>query len=398
MTPTLPRGATADGASRSTAARRRAALAARGTRLLAAADELLGDEPGPLDDRPDDLDAAGARIDVASASVVEALGAGGGDPAALGHLLVELQAYRSDLREHEHAERRDRLAAAEAGLAPLRWVHDPRELLARVCEALVTSCGFDRAMLSRVEGPTWRPWKSFAATEREHEPRFREWISANPEIPLDHLLLENEMVRRQAPAIVSSPEDPRVYAPLAEASGLTSYVAAPLVPTGRVIGFLHADHAGGPVSDVDRDVLWAFAESFGHLFERAVLLNRLAEQREQVSRAMDTVASVLSELATAEIELAARAPGPVARPRPAVDETARVQGSRIEALLTARELEVLTLMATGATNARIAEELVISDATVKSHVKRILRKLRAGNRAEAIARYLRLTMGGGEPA
>ena len=49
-------------------------------------------------------------------------------------------------------------------------------------------------------------------------------------------------------------------------------------------------------------------------------------------------------------------------------------------------------MATGATNNRIAEQLVITDGTVKSHVKRILRKLRAANRAEAIARYLRLTM------
>ena len=49
-------------------------------------------------------------------------------------------------------------------------------------------------------------------------------------------------------------------------------------------------------------------------------------------------------------------------------------------------------MATGATNGRIAEQLVITDGTVKSHVKRILRKLRAANRAEAIARYLRLTM------
>jgi DNA-binding NarL/FixJ family response regulator len=53
---------------------------------------------------------------------------------------------------------------------------------------------------------------------------------------------------------------------------------------------------------------------------------------------------------------------------------------------------VLTLMATGATNSRIAEQLVITDGTVKSHVKRILRKLRSANRSEAIARYLRLTI------
>jgi DNA-binding NarL/FixJ family response regulator len=71
--------------------------------------------------------------------------------------------------------------------------------------------------------------------------------------------------------------------------------------------------------------------------------------------------------------------------------------SRIDALLTPRELEVLALMATGATNSRIAEQLVITDGTVKSHVKRILRKLRSANRSEAIARYLRLTMGAVPP-
>ena len=47
-------------------------------------------------------------------------------------------------------------------------------------------------------------------------------------------------------------------------------------------------------------------------------------------------------------------------------------------------------MSDGSTNAAIANELVISEGTVKSHVKHILRKLRASNRAEAVSRYLRL--------
>ena len=36
---------------------------------------------------------------------------------------------------------------------------------------------------------------------------------------------------------------------------------------------------------------------------------------------------------------------------------------------------------------------MISEGTVKSHVKHILRKLRAANRAEAVSRYLRLFIG-----
>jgi DNA-binding NarL/FixJ family response regulator len=64
------------------------------------------------------------------------------------------------------------------------------------------------------------------------------------------------------------------------------------------------------------------------------------------------------------------------------------------ARLTPREREVLALLAGGATNARIAGRLTLSETTVKSHVKHILRKLGAANRAEAIARYARLAREG----
>jgi DNA-binding NarL/FixJ family response regulator len=56
--------------------------------------------------------------------------------------------------------------------------------------------------------------------------------------------------------------------------------------------------------------------------------------------------------------------------------------------LTKRELEVLGLMAAGATNAEIADRLVIAQSTVQSHVKHILRKFDARNRTEAVSKYL----------
>jgi DNA-binding NarL/FixJ family response regulator len=70
--------------------------------------------------------------------------------------------------------------------------------------------------------------------------------------------------------------------------------------------------------------------------------------------------------------------------------------AQFASVLTGREIEVLALMATGATNDRIADELVIANGTVKSHVKRILRKLCVENRAEAISRYLHVTIGDGQ--
>lgn len=52
--------------------------------------------------------------------------------------------------------------------------------------------------------------------------------------------------------------------------------------------------------------------------------------------------------------------------------------------LTAREVDVLRLIGRGATNQEIADQLVISEATVKTHVGRILSKLELRDRAAAI--------------
>lgn len=63
--------------------------------------------------------------------------------------------------------------------------------------------------------------------------------------------------------------------------------------------------------------------------------------------------------------------------------------------LTPREAEVLTLIAEGLTNTQIADRLVVSQATVKSHVNRVFAKAAVRDRAQAVAYAYRNGLAGG---
>ena len=91
-------------------------------------------------------------------------------------------------------------------------------------------------------------------------------------------------------------------------------------------------------------------------------------------RAVAAGDAVLSPAITRQLldQVGRRLPAPVSRTPDAV------------AALTEREREVLRMMAGGMTNAEIAEALVVSDATVKSHVSNLLGKLGLRDRVQAV--------------
>jgi DNA-binding CsgD family transcriptional regulator/GAF domain-containing protein len=294
-------------------------------------------------------------------------------------LIMDLQQLAMDWYLHDTAMRGQRLADCAAGLARLRTLPSSAALADSVCEEVVLRCGFHRAVLSKVESRSWKPLILHHRGGKESQPWFADWI--NQRVPLTDTAPEAEMLSRRRPMLVYDTADAPVYRPLIVQAGQSrSYALAPLVVGQNVVGFLHTDHhpLARRVDESDRDVLWAFADGFSHIYERAMLTEQLRAQRDSVRELFFGAVDRLDELCESTSE--------------------RMSGSADAAVddhhspvvdLTDREAEVFELLLTGATNQAIADRLVISEGTVKSHVKHILRKYGAVNRAQAIAWALR---------
>ena len=251
---------------------------------------------------------------------------------------------------------------------------------------LVCELGFDRAIISRVEDGLW-------ISEAVFVPENEEWAAeinrAGQESPqqLGSGILETEIVRRRDGLLVTDVQsDSRVNRPIAVASKSRSYVAAPIISGGRVVGLLHADKYRQS-TDVDADdcqLLIGFAQSLRLALSRA----RLAEEMSDAKSRLDAISSMLGfttdtihEVSVRRANESSTLDSGTGHPRPQPNRTA--PSSSVP--LTRREHEVLALMAKGSTNSAIARELVIAEGTVKQHVKHVLRKLQVANRSEAVA-------------
>jgi DNA-binding CsgD family transcriptional regulator len=269
----------------------------------------------------------------------------------------------------------------QAGLGRLRGLVAASTLLARGAEELCHSCGFARSLIFSVDDERMTP----AGASGDAESESVVWGAA---LSLAELPLESELLRRRMPLLV---DDVGAMRSVGALWGSTSYVAAPVMPQGAVVGVLYADRRGQhrAVDALDRATLAAFAEGFGFAFQATVLSTRLRVQHDQVRDMLRSTEQLFDEFIAEERRRVDHADSL----RAAHHTASFLEGSssRLEQVLTPREIDVIQLLAAGETNAGVASRLAITEGTAKWHVKQILRKLRAANRAEAVSRYLRIT-------
>jgi LuxR family transcriptional regulator, regulator of acetate metabolism len=261
------------------------------------------------------------------------------------------------------------------------------EIIERAPAEAAAAIELDRVLLSRVEDG-WLVgealhWEGDAKSAEQTLARLR----AAP-AQIAYPLIEGELLRRRRAAIVTAAEgDPSTRQANWDVMRWEGYVAAPVIMEGRVAGFLHGDRVAAELRALDRDALARFAEGFSEVYERAVLRRRLRVERQELRRIATWADARTAELSDGAIDLARDR-----QPAEGADAERPPARSAMRDLLTPRELDVLEHLVRGETNADIARSLVLSEGTVKFHVKNILRKMNAANRAEATSRYLRLSL------
>jgi len=305
------------------------------------------------------------------------------DVATTAEILISILRLQCELLDHDLARRVKSMSEIRQALGYLRGL-PPHKMIHAAPEVLSREFDFARTMISTVRGSLWLPRHLHIEEENSdpHGRRFLEYV-IDRHIQLADAPLETELVRKRCGAFAPSPmDDKRTFKPLVEVSGSFGYIAAPITVQGRAIGILHVDRPEphGIVTMDHLEQLEAFAECLSVAFESAVLEEKAAQQRVNVESLCGNVDELLSRSARSVLWLL-----PGAAPGPRHDAYHRDQPS--VPALTSREREIMSHVATGATNGQIARCLVISEGTVKSHLKHIAKKLNTSSRAAAVATY-----------
>lgn len=259
--------------------------------------------------------------------------------------LHEVRLTQAELAAGELAKERSLLPVLNQALDELRAAATIVDLVEAIPFQSV-QLGYDRALFSWVERERWVPRTAHIA---DGPAVARALVDAGgPPYAHTRDMLEKDIVRARRSLLVRNVEgNPRVHQGLWAVTHSRGYVAAPVVSQGRVAAFVHLDRHvdSDPPDEFDRDMLAAFCQGVG------LMLDRLYAAGHRDDGAPDHVSAAWPSA------------------------------------LTRREKEVLALVSAGLTNAEIGARLFIGDETVKTHLKRLTRKLGVTNRSQAAAAY-----------
>lgn len=258
------------------------------------------------------------------------------------------------------------------------------ELLAAGAQAAREECGFDRALVLGLDGDRLRAGATGVLADPASD-ELRRLALANP-VTLEPGSPEAELVRRPE-ADVATGDRP---SPLAAALGLRAFALGVIQPEARVLALLVVDRPEPAIGPLDRAQVSSFAAMLAVALERVVLRARIDELSRELRHLTSSTQALIGEVNDAPISIPTGHGYGSAFPRvDVIDPVASADGPL--SLLSPREVQVASLLVEGRSNREIAAQLMLSPETVKDHVSRLLRKLRAGNRVEAVSRFLALT-------
>jgi DNA-binding CsgD family transcriptional regulator len=173
------------------------------------------------------------------------------------------------------------------------------------------------------------------------------------------------------------------YAQRAHAEATQTPQPLALVGAQRILGELATAAGKVETANTHLDAALGLAEACGAVHERALTLLALARLRHAQDRQAEVELLLTEVCAICEASGAHRT---LAHARLLGQESSmRLPRVANPDALTVREVEVLTLIATGVSNQEIAERLVLSVRTVERHINSLYRKIDARGRADAVA-------------
>lgn len=257
----------------------------------------------------------------------------------------------------------ERWGALDGALDELQSCRTAQDIERSACALARRACGAEQATLGTLRAGTWWTW-------------CRDPGSGSPPVTAD---LADQAGDGSAARPASIGDGP-VEEELGEGRRRV-VVAVPATGVRWLLELVLSDH---DCDDVGRELAASFAASLGRVMAAAAVLQRAEEQRFVLGR----LTSAVSSAPERTIELVDGA-APEGTEGPPGAHAGADSASPFDDRLSARQREVLDLLVRGLSNAEIAERLVVSVPTVKSHVRAVLRACGAVNRSEAITRLAR---------